>query len=619
MPPVLSPTLATLQAAVALTFLVLSLHELSSSSAPAALARSPATAAALPVFFVLLLAMAAAGAAALAAKALRACAGGRGASFPWRAPWLALLCLATELTFTALHASGSTTAWPLHSAAGHPRLVYPLRYATGAASNAHFAAAMAALLNISHPEDLLAVAGMVAAMGAILLLELLPFASLWWDAASLLACTGALVYLFILGRALAGMWRATPRALALCLLACAGTILGLYVGFAVVFFAARTCGGDGAGSCLGAEAEQRVSATLEAARAITFACTLAVTASAAQRAGRGAPERRRLSQRWTSGAAAAGCGGGGGGGGGGKGPWRLALQRYALYILALPVLAVLYGTTLRIALPAFTLPPPHDSAGAAAVAAAQGASLWLICTMAAGIFFFMPLALAASHAAEGEGTALPQAFNESARNGTLSFTEEPHVTMLFADAVGFTHAMACAPAVEVMAVMAELFQHFDALHVAAGVSKVETTGDEYFSVKGTVGRSAGGPRREVKCAAEQALAVGALALQLVAASREHAWPHGAPIDVRVGLHCGPATSGVLGDALPRWSVFGHAVALASRMESHGAPGCVHVSGAFAGALRGAGERAGAFRLLPREPVVDVKGVGPMETWWLSPA
>ncbi len=50
--------------------------------------------------------------------------------------------------------------------------------------------------------------------------------------------------------------------------------------------------------------------------------------------------------------------------------------------------------------------------------------------------------------------------------------------------------------------------------------------------------------------------------------------------LRIGIHCGPATAGVIGDTRFSYDVWGDAVNVASRMESSGEPGQIHVSESF---------------------------------------
>jgi class 3 adenylate cyclase len=80
--------------------------------------------------------------------------------------------------------------------------------------------------------------------------------------------------------------------------------------------------------------------------------------------------------------------------------------------------------------------------------------------------------------------------------------------------------------------------------------------------------------------------------------------------LRIGLHSGPVVAGVIGTAKYSYDLWGDTVNTASRMESHGAPGEIHVSDACRAAL------ADAF-LLEERGVVEVKGKGPMRTWWLK--
>jgi class 3 adenylate cyclase len=84
----------------------------------------------------------------------------------------------------------------------------------------------------------------------------------------------------------------------------------------------------------------------------------------------------------------------------------------------------------------------------------------------------------------------------------------------------------------------------------------------------------------------------------------------AALDLRIGIHTGPAVAGVIGQRKFSFDVWGNTVNIASRMETLGEPGRVHVSAAVAQAL------AGRFRLGPRGPI-EVKGAGTMQTFFLG--
>jgi len=108
----------------------------------------------------------------------------------------------------------------------------------------------------------------------------------------------------------------------------------------------------------------------------------------------------------------------------------------------------------------------------------------------------------------------------------------------------------------------------------------------------------------------QAAELAEMALDMVSAMRSFRTDRGITLDIRVGLHVGPAIAGVIGLKKFIYDVWGDTVNMASRMESHGIPGRIQVTGAVR-------ERLGrGFRLEPRG-LIDVKGKGPTPTWFLE--
>eukprot|EP00977_Amphora_coffeiformis_P007627 scaffold1684_cov214-Amphora_coffeaeformis.AAC.11 len=84
--------------------------------------------------------------------------------------------------------------------------------------------------------------------------------------------------------------------------------------------------------------------------------------------------------------------------------------------------------------------------------------------------------------------------------------------------------------------------------------------------------------------------------------------------IRVGLHSGPATGGVLRGERARFQLFGDTVNTASRIESTGEPRQIHLSQETHDLLKAAGLESWTT---PRTDAVQVKGKGDLKTFWLT--
>jgi len=170
------------------------------------------------------------------------------------------------------------------------------------------------------------------------------------------------------------------------------------------------------------------------------------------------------------------------------------------------------------------------------------------------------------------------------------------VTVLFADIVGFTPLSETMSPAELVKLLNQIFSEFDGLARRHGLEKIKTIGDAYMVVGGVPAARG-----------DHARAVAAMAVDMRSAVTRLSE---GKLQLRIGMHSGPAVAGVIGTAKYSYDLWGDTVNTASRMESHGAPGEIHVSEACRAAL------AGSYALRGRG-VVDIKGKGPMQTWWLD--
>lgn len=188
---------------------------------------------------------------------------------------------------------------------------------------------------------------------------------------------------------------------------------------------------------------------------------------------------------------------------------------------------------------------------------------------------------------------------ELKETGTARPQEFPDVTILFSDFVGFTARADRTPPGEVIATLNELFTLFDTIMDRHGCERIKTIGDAYFAACGIPLAVSDHADRLVRAALDMRRA-----LQDWNRGRDEPWL------VRIGLHSGPATGGIVGTSKYIYDVFGDTVNTASRMEAHAETMKINLSQATCNRL------SPGFQLQPR-PVLDVKGKGPMQMYYVD--
>ena len=171
-------------------------------------------------------------------------------------------------------------------------------------------------------------------------------------------------------------------------------------------------------------------------------------------------------------------------------------------------------------------------------------------------------------------------------------------SIVFADVVDFTPLSQRLTPAETVGVLDRLFSHFDALVERHGLEKIKTIGDAYMA-------AAGVPEPVPDHARKAAL----LALDMREVVVTSPVADGPGLQLRIGINSGPVVAGVIGTKRFLYDLWGDAVNTASRMESHGTPGRIQITGATYELL------ADEFECVPRG-TITVKGKGEVETWYL---
>ena len=195
---------------------------------------------------------------------------------------------------------------------------------------------------------------------------------------------------------------------------------------------------------------------------------------------------------------------------------------------------------------------------------------------------------------------LPVAISERLKGGEHRCADShANVSVLFADLVGFTKMSQGMTAGQLVEVLHNLFSEFDQLVEQAGLEKIKTIGDCYMLAGGLP-----------EARNDHAKAVVATALLMLEAMARFNEAHNTDLMMRIGIHSGPVVAGVIGKHKFTYDLWGNSVNVASRMESSGTPGRVHISAQTA-------ELLGNDFALESRGLVQAKGLGEVATFYVN--
>jgi len=164
---------------------------------------------------------------------------------------------------------------------------------------------------------------------------------------------------------------------------------------------------------------------------------------------------------------------------------------------------------------------------------------------------------------------LPVAIAQRLKAGEEVIADEyDRTVILFADLVEFTNISQRIAPKALVENLNKIFTHFDKLVERYGLEKIKTIGDAYMVASG------------LNDIDSRATNMADLSLSMMNDIQNFSLDGNTKCDLRIGIHIGSVTAGVIGSKKFSYDVWGDAVNTASRMESSGEPGKIQVSEEF---------------------------------------
>lgn len=188
----------------------------------------------------------------------------------------------------------------------------------------------------------------------------------------------------------------------------------------------------------------------------------------------------------------------------------------------------------------------------------------------------------------------------SEKPGEIIAKEYQNVSVLFADIVDFTKLSDGLSAEKIVLMLNTIFSRFDAQVASCGVEKIKTIGDSYMAASGVNGENPD----------ENSKKMINLALKFFGELEDFNAESPIKLRMRIGINTGNVVAGVIGKTKFIYDIWGDSVNVASRMESTGLPGKIHVT-------KKVFDETKEFFKFGGPDEVLVKGKGQMQTYFID--
>jgi class 3 adenylate cyclase len=194
---------------------------------------------------------------------------------------------------------------------------------------------------------------------------------------------------------------------------------------------------------------------------------------------------------------------------------------------------------------------------------------------------------------------LPAPIAERLKQGeTIIADSFEDVTILFADIVNFTPLTTHMRPKALVILLNDIFCIFDDLVRQYDLEKIRAIGDEFVVAAGLL-----------KSRPDRTEAVADFALAMLKGLESYNNTNGHSLEVRIGIETGPVVAGVIGTTQFSYDLWGDAINTASRMQSHGLGGRIHLTENIYLRLKDK-------YICEERGVISVKGKGEMRTYFL---